>query len=112
MNPQLMQSARKHNLAMAQANTMSHQLPGEPSFSQRISNAGYNWQTCGENVGWNSDMSQAGAQQLETIMYNEPANDPNNHRANILRPTFRDVGIDIYFDQANKKLWLTADFGG
>jgi uncharacterized protein YkwD len=111
MNSQLINSAHAHNLAMAQANTMAHQEPGEAYFSTRITNAGYRWQSCGENIGWNSDMSQAGAQQLETIMYNEPANDPTNHRANILNVNYRDVGIDVIFDQVNKKLWLTQDFG-
>jgi uncharacterized protein YkwD len=110
MNTQLLRSARAHNLMMAKYNTMSHQLPGEPYFTNRIAATGYSWQTAGENVGWNSDQSTSGALYLEKLMYNEvPPND--GHRKNILNSAFRDVGIDIYFDAHTGKLWLTEDFG-
>lgn len=110
MNGQLISSAHAHNLMMARYNTMSHQLPGEAYFGDRILAAGYNYQYAGENVGWNSQMTEQGALDLESIMYNEtPPND--GHRQNILSPNFVDVGIDIYFDSVNQKLWLTEDFG-
>ena len=110
MNGMLINSAHAHNLMMARDNTMSHQLPGEAFFGDRILAAGYNYQYAGENVGWNSVMTQQGALDLESIMYNEtPPND--GHRQNILSPNFVDVGVDIYFDATNQKLWLTEDFG-
>ena len=110
MNGMLISSAHAHNLMMARYDTMSHQLPGEAFFGDRILAAGYNYQYAGENVGWNSDMTQQGALDLESIMYNEtPPND--GHRQNILSPNFVDVGIDIYFDSVHQKLWLTEDFG-
>ena len=110
MNGMLISSAHAHNLMMARYDTMSHQLPGEAFFGDRILAAGYNYQYAGENVGWNSDMTQQGALDLESIMYNEtPPND--GHRQNILSPNFVDVGIDIYFDSVHRKLWLTEDFG-
>jgi uncharacterized protein YkwD len=109
MNAALIRSAHAHNLAMAAANTMSHQLPHEPVFTDRIEHAGYNWGTAGENIGWNSDVTVNGAKALETIMYNEVA--PNNgHRLNILSTSFRNVGIDVYYDLAHGKIWLTEDF--
>ena len=43
-------------------------------------------------------------------MYNEvPPND--GHRVNILSHTFRQVGIDVYYDARHHKLWFTQDFG-
>jgi uncharacterized protein YkwD len=103
-------SARRHNLTMARYNTLSHQLPGEATFSRRITAAGYRWTYAGENIGWNSRMTQAGVVSLEKIMYNEKA--PNNgHRLNILSSKFRQVGVDVYLDRTHHKVWLTTDFG-
>jgi uncharacterized protein YkwD len=110
MNADLQLSARRHNLTMARFNTMSHQLPGEPYFATRMTQAGYRWYYAGENIGWNMDMSQSGVVVLEKIMYNEKA--PNDgHRLNILDSHYRDVGVDVYFDRQHHKVWLTTDFG-
>lgn len=103
-------SAHKHNLAMAKKNTMSHQLPGEKSLGQRVTAAKYRWSACGENIGWNSDVSKDGVLALETAMYGEvPPND--GHRRNILSTTFTDVGVDVVEDKTRHKVWLTTDFG-
>jgi uncharacterized protein YkwD len=109
MSSALISSAHHHNLAMAAANTMSHQEPGEAYFSDRISNAGYNWNACAENIGWNSDMSTSGALALETEMYAEGPG--GGHYDNIVNKSYRNVGIDVYFDNVHHKLWLTEDFG-
>jgi uncharacterized protein YkwD len=102
-------SAHRHNLHMAARNIMSHQLPGEPFFATRISNAGYHWSAAGENIGWNSQMNQAGLLALERQMYNEKPPD-NGHRLNILSSTFTQVGIDVLFDRKHHKIWFTQDF--
>jgi uncharacterized protein YkwD len=103
-------SAYNHSRLMAADNTMSHQLPGEAYFADRITACGYQWSTVGENIGWTTDMSSAGAQSIETSMYNEvPPND--GHRLNILSTSFTQVGVGIVLDQVNHKLWLTEDFG-
>lgn len=105
----LTSSARKHNLAMAAANQLSHQLPGEPVFTTRISQAGVAWHSAAENVGWTTDRSTAGANGLQAAMYNEKA--PNDgHRRNILSTSVRYVGIDVLIDARTGKLWLTEDF--
>jgi uncharacterized protein YkwD len=109
MNSELIDSAHHHNLTMAANNEMSHQCSGEPSFTARISNAGYNWGAAGENIGWNSDMSTGGALQLEYDMYGEGPG--GGHYENIVSKGFKDVGIDVWFDNVNHKLWLTEDFG-
>jgi uncharacterized protein YkwD len=110
MVPALRLSARRHNLTMAAFNEMSHQLPGEPNFAQRETNAGYNWSWAGENIAWNSEMTLSGVKLLERIMYNEKPPD-DGHRLNILSTHFHNVGVDVYMDQKHHKVWLTTDFG-
>lgn len=103
-------SAHRHNLLMAQQNTLSHQLPGEASLGDRISVFYPSWSALGENIAWNSQRSQAGVLALETSMYNEtPPND--GHRRNILSTTFVDVGVDVIDDSTHGRVWLTTDFG-
>lgn len=110
MRTALLRSARSHNLAMARANTMSHQLPGEPGLATRVTRAGYKWHYAGENIGWNSIMTTAGVLQLEKIMYAElPPND--GHKLNILNSHYTNIGVDVYLDKAHHKVWLTTDFG-
>ena len=105
----LQASAHAHDLAMATANQLSHQLPGEPDIGARETNAGVTWTAAGENIGWTTDMTQAGALSIEASMVGErPPND--GHRRNILSSTFTVVGVDIYLDPAHGRLWLTEDF--
>jgi uncharacterized protein YkwD len=111
MNSLLVLSAHRHNLAMAKANVMSHQLPGEASFATRISRTGYRWQMAGENIGWNSAMTIPGLMTLQKEMYNEKLPGEIGHRLNILNGHFRHVGIDVYFDLKHHKVWFTQDFG-
>jgi uncharacterized protein YkwD len=109
MAPALRLSARRHNLQMAAYDEMSHQLPGEPNFAQRITNAGYHWSWAGENIAWNSEMTLPGVKLLQRLMYHEkPPNDA--HRLNILSTHYRNVGVDVYLDKVHHKVWLTTDF--
>lgn len=105
----LVSSARRHNIAMAGENSMSHQVPGEAVFSTRISQAGVAWHAVAENIGWTTNRTSTGATGLQTAMYNEKAPD-DGHRQNILSTATRYVGIDTMIDAATGKLWLTQDF--
>jgi uncharacterized protein YkwD len=110
MNSKLVDSAHTHNLAMAKANTLSHQLSGESGLGSRVSAAGYHWRGLGENIAYNSNRSESGVLALQKAMYNEkPPND--GHRENILNKTFVDVGIDVINDSTHGKVWLVTDFG-
>jgi len=110
MNSKLVSSAHAHNLAMAKANTLSHQLNGEAALGSRVSAAGYRWSMVGENIAYSSDRSQSGVLAVQRAMYNEkPPND--GHRRNILNKSFVDVGIDVINDSAHGKVWLVTDFG-
>jgi uncharacterized protein YkwD len=105
----LQRSAHQHNLAMAAANQLSHQLPGEPSLGARESQQGVSWTFAAENIGWTSDLSTNGALGMEASMLGEqPPND--GHRQNILSTQANSLGIDVVLDQAHGKLWLTEDF--
>jgi hypothetical protein len=102
-------SARRHNLAMAGSNTMSHQVPGEPPMGTRMTLAGVVWYHAAENIGWTTDRTTAGARGLEQTMYDEKPPD-DGHRTNILSTAVSWVGIDVYIDANTQKLWLTEDF--
>ena len=109
-NAKLAAAAHAHNVKMADANSLSHQLPGEAGLGARISAAGYSWSSVGENVAWNSNRSQAGVLALQDSMYNETPPD-DGHRRNILSTRFTEVGIDVIEDTAHGKVWLVTDFG-
>ena len=111
VDSRLIRSAHAHNLDMARLNTMSHQLPGEPIFTQRIQSAGYYWMNAGENIGWNSDHHHCGRPRarVDDVQREGPRRRPPAQ--NILSTAFRNVGIDVYYDAAHHKIWLTEDFG-
>jgi uncharacterized protein YkwD len=109
LNAKLVRSAHWHNLHMARANTLSHQLPHERSFDRRISRTGYSWRMVAENIATTSRVSWHGTSAMEYAMYREKA--PNNgHRQNILNRQYRAVGVDVYYDAAHHRLWITQDF--
>ncbi|MHA3702860.1 CAP domain-containing protein [Jatrophihabitans sp. YIM 134969] len=108
-DPRLVTSAARHNTAMAAANQLSHQLPGEAGLGARITAAGYSWHYVAENIAWTTNATSAGAQEMQTKMYQEvPPND--GHRQNILSGTARHVGVAVLVDSRGQ-LWLTTDFG-
>jgi uncharacterized protein YkwD len=109
-NSKLVASAHRHNVAMANANQLSHQLSGEPDLGARVSAAGYSWSSVGENIAYNSNRSESGVLALQQAMYNEtPPND--GHRRNILSSSFTEVGVDVIDDPGHGKVWLVTDFG-
>jgi uncharacterized protein YkwD len=110
MNSELVSAAHKHNLAMAKADTLSHQLKGEAALGSRVSAAGYRWSAVGENVAYNGRRSQDGVLAVQKAMYNEDPPD-DGHRKNILSKTYVDVGIDVISDSVHGKVWLVTDFG-
>lgn len=105
----LASSARQHNMTMQAANTLSHQLPGEPDPGARERQQGVNWIWAAENIGETTDQSVNGALALHQAMMNEQPPD-NGHRLNILTTTGTMVGVAILLDQQHGKLWLTEDF--
>ena len=111
LNQRLVRSAMYHNALMAQANTLSHQLPNERAFTDRELAFGYRWSTAAENCGVNPDVSKRGVLQLQRIMYRERPPGETGHRENILSGNYRDIGIAVLIDRKNQRVWLTEDFG-
>jgi uncharacterized protein YkwD len=105
----LVNSAKQHNETMAKANTLSHQLPGEPNLGQRETQQGIKWTFAAENIGVTTDQSENGALTLHQAMMNEKPPD-DGHRQNILSPIATLVGVSILIDQQHGELWLTEDF--
>jgi hypothetical protein len=78
-------AARQHAARMAEQNTLSHQLPGEPRMVDRATQAGARFSSLAENV--------AEGPNAETI-HREWMNSPP-HRANLLDPQLDSVGIAV-----------------
>ena len=91
-NRRLARAARKHARDMVRRNYFSHTAPGGADFVDRIMrqddvNPGQGW-TLGENLAWGSYQS---ATPKSIVL---PMHSPG-HRANILNPRFREIGIGV-----------------
>jgi uncharacterized protein YkwD len=96
LNKRLSRAARRHARDMAKRNYFSHDTLGGGSFVDRIRHEGYlkgahSW-VVGENLAWGS----RGHSRPRVIM-NMWMNSPG-HRANILNPSFREIGIGVAYD--------------
>lgn len=107
---QLVQSAHQHNLAMAAANQLSHQLPGEAYLGDREKQAGVNWIAAAENIGVSDgNAATSAAVSLNQSMFAEQPPD-DGHRLNILSTSCTMVGVDVVVDSVHNRVWLTEDF--
>jgi hypothetical protein len=94
----LAEAAHQHALRLARANTLSHQLPGEPPMQDRARQAGARFSMIAENVA--EGPSVAG---LHTQWMNSPP-----HRANLLDPELNAVGISVV--QSGNVYFAVEDF--
>lgn len=100
-NAYLRKSARGHTVTMALHDLMSHQLPGEPYFSTRITRAGYRgWSIVAENVA----RGFSGPTAVVRAWMASPG-----HRRNILNCRLRDLGVGVVLEKG--QLWWTQNFG-
>jgi uncharacterized protein YkwD len=109
MDPTMQAVALQHSKDMTVCG-LSHYCPAGTTPCSRLSAAGVQWTTCGENIGW--DYDNVSPWQKVMILQNMFINEvpPNDwHRRNLLNPLFGRIGIGIYI-QANGALWLTEDF--
>ncbi len=92
-----------HNQDMANNNFFDHTGSDGLKVADRATNAGYNWQTVGENIA-------AGYQGVDAVM--QGWLDSPGHCANIMRAQFSDMGADLYnaFGSQYPTYW-TAAFG-
>jgi hypothetical protein len=87
---------------MARHNRMSHYGSDGSNPAVRIRAAGYVWRTWGENVAY-------GYTTPATVM-NGWINSPG-HRANLLNPNFREIGIGIASSPTSGRLYWSQEFG-
>lgn len=111
-NVKLRSAASAHSSDMVRQGYFAHTTPGGQTFVDRILTAGYtsrmaSW-ALGENLAW-------GTQDLATP---RGANDAwmhsSGHRANILKASYRDVGIGVRAGDPNDAgagATYTTDFG-
>jgi uncharacterized protein YkwD len=91
-------AARQHAQRMVQANTLSHQFPGELPLQQRATQAGARFSLIAENVA-----EGPSAAHLHQQWMNSPP-----HRANLLDPELNAVGIAVV--QSGGTLFAVEDF--
>ena len=91
-------AAHQHALLMAKANTLSHQLPGEPPMQDRARRAGARFSLIAENVAEGPSIPG-----LHTQWMNSPP-----HRANLLDPQLNSVGISVV--QSGNMYFAVQDF--
>jgi uncharacterized protein YkwD len=91
-NGRLERAAKQHTSYMQRHDCFSHQCPGEPSLLSRLEGVNYvvggltRW-VCGENIAWGSGPRGTPRAIVEAWMRSP------EHRANILDPQFRHVGV-------------------
>ncbi|MFN2390052.1 MAG: CAP domain-containing protein [Actinomycetota bacterium] len=92
LDPELSKSAKVHTKEMVASDTLYH--TSNAQFARRVTN----WNMLGENVGVGSSVSS-----LHSAFMNSPL-----HRANIVLPTFRHVGVDVI--KKDGRMWVTVQF--
>jgi uncharacterized protein YkwD len=96
----LQQAAREHSADMYGRHYFSHQTPDGKTPYDRLHDLRFHYVTAGENLAFAPDVEQA----FDSLM-NSP-----DHRANILNPDFRCVGIGAYKGLNGYEEMFTQDF--
>lgn len=92
-DPRLSKAAREHSRDMVRRRYFAHTTPEGLGFAQRIGHTGYlrasrQW-LVGENIAWGWHRRDTPAEVVRAWMQSPP------HREEILRRSFRDVGIGV-----------------
>jgi uncharacterized protein YkwD len=104
LDPKLRAAARAHSREM-----LRYDYFGHGSFGRRLSSFGVRGPTIGENLAWGD-----GSYRRAAVIVGEWLRSPE-HRANLLRPGFRRVGVGSlsgHFAGHPNVLVVTADFAG
>lgn len=100
MDPVLQEAARQHSRDMYERHYFSHQTPDGKSPYDRLRDLKFRFVTAGENIAFAPDGDQAW-----DSLFHSP-----DHRANILNPDFRCVGIGAYRGQGGYEEMFTQEF--
>jgi uncharacterized protein YkwD len=96
LNKRLSKAARRHARDMARRKYFAHDSLGGGTFVDRIRRTGYlrgaqSW-FVGENLAWGT-LERSAPRAITKMWMRSPG-----HRANILSPSFREVGIGLAYD--------------
>lgn len=97
-NAQLAQAAQAHSRKLGSHGDLSHQFPGEPELTARVSATGARYNALAENVAVAGDPEEA-----HIALMNSPG-----HRANILNPEYNAVGVAVVW--VGRDMYVTEDF--
>ena len=100
---QLFTASGAHALDMAQKNYFSHTSQDGRTFDQRVTAAGYKWNTCAENIA-------AGNSTAETTV--DQWKNSSGHYANMINASYREMGVGYAQTSTStyKHYWV-QDFG-
>lgn len=102
-NDKLFDAAASHSADMANNNYFSHTSLDGRSAGQRISSAGYNWSSYGENIA----AGQNSASSVMAAWMSSPG-----HCANIMGANFTEVGVACVINNSSTyRLYWTMDLG-
>ena len=111
-NRRLTAAARRHSRTMARRDFFDHTSPTGSTMVARVTRVGYDrWASLGENIAWGTE-HLATPKAIVRGWMNSPG-----HRANILRGTFREIGIGIVpgapvnLGPGERGATYTTDFG-
>lgn len=110
----LQKAAQNHSEWMKNHGCFAHECPGEKTVQQRLAGVGYlisgllRW-AYGENIAYGEDSAGTPKKMVQAWM------NSSGHRANILNPSFRDLGVGFVRGTPNDPNEVggtyTTDFG-
>jgi hypothetical protein len=113
-NDTLNGAAELHSQWMIATDTFSHPGAGGSNPTARMSSAGFtfagSWAS-GENIAWASLRGAPGYDDEVTLLHSNLMNSPD-HKANILNPTYQEIGLGFEVGQFGKYqgAFITEDF--
>lgn len=102
LNSQLAQAAQNHTNDMVSKSYFSHTSPSGGTMTSRVNATGYKYSAIGENIAAGSGTATA----TMTQWMNSPG-----HRANILNPKFRELGVGYAQSNDQYRYYWTQVFG-
>src|SRR5262249_30737379 len=104
-NDSLTTVARERSQDMATRNYFSHDIPPDNQhFEDLLARDGVNYRIAGENITRNNFGDSDSAQRAQTGSLNSAP-----HRANILEPAYRDIGVGAW-DRSDGMKYFTVLF--
>jgi uncharacterized protein YkwD len=97
INNRLVEAARGHAADMARRGYFAHRSPNGKNAGDRVADAGYDWDTYGENIARGQDST---AEVVDGWLHSA------DHRHNILTCAHTEVGVGLAFDADHTPYWV------